>query len=131
MTTIAVPHGTADALARIHHFRGLDLPEAYELDDVTRFLLGRVPDADELIEQLGDDLDQLWSLLTDDYDDDQLDELSDRDFRRFDFATYGQEVSHRHSCTVARLVHDVEQRIHVARVVRAEQDRPTRTAVAS
>jgi hypothetical protein len=127
---LPVAHGTAEQLARIAHFRGLDLPEAHELDAVARFLIGRVTDPAEVLEHLHDELDQLWSLITEDFDDDQLDELTDDDWSRHSFATYQQEVDHRHCATVARLVHDIEGHIHLARIVHAENTRPVRTAVA-
>jgi hypothetical protein len=125
-----VPHGTADALARCWHFRQLTdtLPDAHELDPVLAFLVGPVGDRRELVEQLGEDLDHLWSLLTEDYDDDQLDELSDADWERWSFATYQQEADHRHGLTVARLVEEIECAIWVHRVRAAEQ---TRSGVAA
>ncbi len=118
--------GTAETLARCWHFRQLTdtLPEAHELDPAIRFLLGRVTDHDEVLEHLTEDLDQLWSLLTEDFDDDQLDELTDADWERHSFSSYQQEVDHRHSLTVARLVADIESHIALARQVHAEQQRP-------
>lgn len=130
MTVHPVAHGTADALARIWHFRQLTdtLPDAHELDAVTRHLIGRVPDHHDVLEHLADDLDQLWSLTTEDFDDDQLDELTEDDWAKHSFVTYQQEIDHRHLATVARLVWDIESHIHLARLVHAETERP---AVAS
>lgn len=127
---LPVQHGTAEQLARLHHFRGLDLPEAHELDPVFRFLIGRVADPAEVLEQLADELDQLWSLVTEDYDDDQLDELSEADWERHSFSSYQQEVDHRHSATVSRLVGDIEGHIWLHRVVHVERARIVWTAVA-
>lgn len=120
--------GTADALARVAHFRNLTatLPEAHELDDVIRFLLGAVDDTATLMAALAEDLDRLWSLATDDFDDDQLDDLSEDDFRRFDFPTYGQEIAHRRTATVDRLSDEVDRRIFLARY-RAAHQVPTTT----
>lgn len=133
ITAQPAAHGTAEQLARLIHFRALEdaLPDAHELDPVIRFLIGRVDDAHELVAQLLDELDQLWSLITEDFDDDQLDELTDEDWSRHSFSTYQQEVDHRHSATVARLVGDIEGHISLARTVHAENSRPIRTAVAS
>lgn len=128
---LPVLNGTAEALARIVHFRALDLPDAHELDAVARLLIGRVTDHREVLEQLHDELDQLWSLVTEDFDDDQLDELTEVDWSRHSFATYQQEVDHRHLMTVARLVGSIEGHIGLARIVHAENTRPVRSAVAS
>jgi hypothetical protein len=128
-----VAHGTAEALARLQHFRGLTdaLPDAHELDPVMRFLVGPVGDARQVLEQIGDELDQLWSLVTEDFDDDQLDELTGADWERHSFATYGQEVAHRHAATVARLVYAIEGHVALHRVIHAEQQRPARTGAAA
>lgn len=118
-----VRHGTADALARLHHFRQLTdaLPEAHELDPVIRFLIGAVTDPGQVLEHLGDELDLLWSLLTEDYDIHQLDELTDDDWARFSFPTAQQETDHRWATTVVRLVGDIEGHIRMARERRAER----------
>jgi hypothetical protein len=126
-----VAHGTAEQLARIRQFRGLDLPEAHELDPVARFLIGRVPDPAEVLEQITDELDQLWSLITEDFDESDLDELSEDDWARHSFATQQQEVDFRHAATVSRLVYAIEGHIALHRIIRAENERPVRTAVAS
>ena len=116
-TATVVAHGTAETLARVLHFRQLSatLPEAHELDPVLRFLLGRVTDPAEVLEHLHDELDHLWSLITEDFDDEQLDELTDADFDRYDFPTYQQEVDHRYAITRDRLVGDIESYIRMAR----------------
>jgi hypothetical protein len=128
---LTVQHGTAEQLARLQHFRGLTdtLPEAHELDPVARFLIGRVADPREVLEHLADELDQLWSLITEDFGDDQLDELTEDDWARHSFATQQQESDHRHSATVARLVGDIEGYIWLHRVVHFERNRIVRTAV--
>lgn len=122
MRPAPVAAGTAETLARVHHVRQLTdaLPEAHELDPVLRFLLGRVTDPAEVLEQLHDELDQLWSLLTEDYDDEQLDELTDADWQRHSFSSYQQEADYRHSLTVSRLVADVEGHIWRARLTHFE-----------
>lgn len=128
---LPVQHGTAEQLARIHHFRQLTdpLPDAHELDPVARFLIGRVGDAREVLAHLADELDQLWSLITEDFDDDQLDELTEDDWARYSFATQQQEIDHRHAATVARLVGDIEGYIWLHRVIHVERARIVRTAV--
>ena len=133
MTAAQVLYGTADALARLLHFRSLTdaLPDAHELDPVIRFLLGPVDDPAEVLEHLADELDQLYSLVTEDFDDDQLDELTEADWERHSFATYAQEVEHRHAATVARLVYAIEGHIAFHRIIHAENARGFRTAVAS
>lgn len=122
---LPVAHGTAEQLARLRHFRQLDLPEAHELDPVARFLIGRVGDATEVLEQITDELDQLWSLITEDFDDDQLDELTEDDWARHSFATQQQEADHRHTATVARLVYAIEGHIALHRIIHAETGRTT------
>ncbi len=130
----AVAHGTAETLARVAHFRGLTdtLPEAHELDPVIRFLLGAVTDPAEILGHLHDELDQLWSLITEDYDDDQLDELTDDDWARNSFATGQQETDHRWALTVTRLSDDIENYIRMAREWHAAQRaEATRTGAAA
>lgn len=114
---LPVPHGTAEQLARVHHFRQLTdtLPEAHELDPVIRFLLGRVTDHREVLEQLHDELDQLWSLVSGDFDDDQLDELTDDEHAAAFFPSYGYEVDARYTKTRDRLIAEIEGVIWRAR----------------
>lgn len=121
MNPAEVHPGTAETLARVAHFRGLTdaLPEAHELDPVIRFLIGRVGDPDEVLEQLHDELDQLWALSTDDWEPSMLDELTDDERTRYSFPTYDAEVLHRHGLTVARLVADIEGVIWRARIAAA------------
>ncbi len=128
-----VRHGTAETLARVLHFRQLTdtLPEAHELDPVIRFLLGRVTNPTELLDHLRDDLDQLWALATDDYDDDQLDESTDTDWEQHSFPTWQQEMEYRYSITADRLVHDVENHIRVARARHAQQPTTARKGTAA
>lgn len=118
MTPAPVLYGTADALARVWHVRQLPdtLPEAHELDPVLRHILGPVTDPAAILQHLRDDLDQLWSLLTEDYDaDTDLDDVPFEDWLRYDFPTFQQEVEYRYSITVDRLVHDIESYIRMAR----------------
>ena len=125
-----VTHGTAEALARIHHFRQLTdtLPEAHELDPVLRFLVGPVGDATEVLEHVHDELDQLWSLVTEDFDADQLDEIPEQDWERHSFGTQQQETDHRHLATVTRLVYAIEGHIALHRVIHAQTGRTLHTA---
>jgi len=126
MTPAVVAHGTAETLARVAHFRQLTatLPEAHELDPVIRFLIGRVTDPAEVLEHLHDELDLLWSLITEDFDVDQLDDIPEPEWVRHSFATVQQETDHRHLLTVARLVNDIEGHIRLARARRVENERP-------
>jgi hypothetical protein len=130
---LPVLHGTAEQLARIAHFRQLTatLPEAHELDPVARFLIGSVRDHHQLLEHLAVELDQLWSLLTADFDDDQLDELTEADWCRHSFATQQQEIEHRHMATVTRLVDDIENHIRLHRVIYVESQYVYPTAVSA
>ena len=126
---VPVAHGTAEQLARVHHFRGLTdtLPEAHELDPVLFFLLGRVDNPREVLEHLGDDLDTLWSLLTEDFDvDSDLDELTEGEWLVCDFPTAQQELDFRFAKTVARLADEVESAIRLARTVAVERRRAER-----
>jgi thiamine pyrophosphate-dependent acetolactate synthase large subunit-like protein len=125
-----VRHGTAEALARLQHFRQLTdpLPDAHELDQVIRFLVGPVHDATQVLEQIGDELDQLYDLVTEDYFLDQLDELTDDDWARHSFATYQQETDHRHAVTVSRLIYAIEGHIVLHRVIHAEHGRTVHPA---
>lgn len=134
MSPAAVAHGTAETLARVHHFRQLTdaLPEAHELDPVVRFLLGRVTDPAEIVGHLHDELEQLWSLITEDYSDEQLDELTEGDWERYSFSTQEQEVDHRYAITRDRLSHDIECYIRMAREWHAqERAEAARTGVAA
>lgn len=107
----------AENLARLAHFRGLDLPEAAELDFVAWHLLAAVGDS---IDQaavwllLQDDCRALWHLITDGWDADDLDEISEDDWARHSFATQQQEIDHRYTATRERLCHDIEHAVAVA-----------------
>ncbi len=118
MTATTVGYGTADALARIWHVRQLTdtLPEAHELDPALRHILGPVTDPAAILQHLRDQLDQLWSLLTEDYDaDNDLDEVPEADWLRYSFPDGQQEIEYQYSITVDRLVHDIESYIRMAR----------------
>lgn len=105
---LPVCHGTAEALATVAHFHALDGPDADGLRRVWRLLIGPVADADELFELLRDDLERLWSLINDDWDEPDLDDLTEADFPRFDFPTRQQELEHRLGATIERLSSEVE-----------------------
>lgn len=128
-----VRHGTAEQLARIAHFRALETVQPEELDAVALFLIGQVGDPMEklaLWNDLRDDCERLWYLITSDWDDRELDELTDADWHRHQFATQEQELAHRWSRTRDRLAAEIEGCIDRHRVIHAERTRP-RTAVAS
>jgi hypothetical protein len=118
--------GTAENLARLAHFRALDLPEADELDSVAYQLLGAVGDTNakrELWEQIrvGDGR-ELWFLIAADWDDRDLDELTEEQYRRLEPADHAEELDARYEVTRDRLVHDIERTIWLARARAAEID---------
>lgn len=123
ITTAPVAPGTAENLARLSHFRGLEHTQPEELDAVAYFLIGDVGGAMRaatLWQQLCEhDAAQLWHLITDDWDDRDIDDPIDEDAA----LTTPQELEARHERTVARLVWDIEQRISVARYDAAEAKR--------
>lgn len=128
-----VAHGTAEQLARLTHFRALDLPEVAELDAVALFLIGDVGDPTDklrLWQELRTDCLALWYLIASDWDDRDLDELTDADWMRHSFATQEQELAHRYGVTRDRLVSEIEGCIWRHRYSQAERTRPARTAVA-
>jgi hypothetical protein len=119
----AITPGLAEQLARIAHFRALHLPEVDELDPVAFHLIGKVGslvDQAVLWERLQEDAIRLWHLLIDDWDDRDLDELTEDEWRRLDFQTQQAEIDHRYTATRARLAHDIEQAVWLARYRHAE-----------
>jgi hypothetical protein len=123
----AVRPGTAENLARLAHFRGLDLPEADELDSVAYQLLGDVGDTNakrELWEQLRDgDGRSLWYLIADDWDDRDLDELTEAQCTRLPLTATEDEVTQlRYEVTRERLLGDIERTVWLARARAAEID---------
>jgi hypothetical protein len=127
--------GTAEQLARLAHFRALNLPEVDELDAVACFLIGDAGDSQarrELWEQLRDDAERLFHLITDDWDSDDLDELTERQCMRLPLVALEQEiVDARYAATRERLAADIEGTVRLARYTAAENRRNARTAVAS
>lgn len=118
--------GMAEQLARIAHFRSLDHPEAAELDAVVFWLAGpQVPlvDAAVLWSELREPAEHLWHLITGDWDEDDLDELSESDWLRYSFATQQQEVDHRYHATRDRLVDEIESSVALARLMARETQR--------
>lgn len=117
------PRVHPEHLARLAHFRSLDLPEAHELDFVAWHLLACVGDTiatAAVWEQIQDDCNRLWHLITDDWDaDTDLDELTEDDWARYSFATQQQEVDHRYAATRERLCHDIEHAVALAVARRA------------
>lgn len=119
-----VKHGTAEQLARLAHFRALDLPEATELDEIATFLIGDVGqalDRRDLWQRLQDDAEKLWHLITSDWDTDDLDEIPDADWERHDFATHEQELAHRYGVTRNRLVDGIEMTLRWERSATAHR----------
>ena len=122
MTATPVLHGTAETLARVHHMRQLTdaLPDAHELDPVIRFLLGPVGDAALVVEQIADELDQLWSLVTEDWSESDLDEIPEEDWTRYSFSSREQETAHQWGLTVNRLQYGIEAHVALHRLIHAE-----------
>jgi hypothetical protein len=122
-----VANGTAEQLARLAHFQAMEETQPEELEAVALFILGRVRRdvVDRVLfwADLQPDCEQLWHLITDDWDDRDLDEVPEVDWARFDFATAEQELAHRHERTRGRLVDEIELAIAVARTATAENDR--------
>jgi len=117
-TVQPVPHGLAEQLARVAHFRELDHPEAHELNCVARFLIGDVGGrdaADLLWVQLRDDCLRLWHLVTDDWDDRDLDELTAAQYERLGVCSYELEQHARFERTRDRLSSEIETAVHAAR----------------
>lgn len=132
-----VQHGLAEQLARIAYFAVLELPEAGELNEVAAFLIGDVGEALDramLWDQLQEPAIQLWHLVTDDWDEGDLDEIPEADWQRFDFATQQQEIDHRYTLTRERLADEIEHAIRRSRYAamfarRSEQRRAHAVAV--
>jgi len=125
--TVSVQHGVAEQLARLSHFALLDLPEVHEISRVADFLIGDVGGAAQarrLWNELHADCHRLWHLISDDWDDRDLDELSFADARRMDpGATAEQELMVRYERTRDRLVADIEDRIGRGRYTAVEMRR--------
>ncbi|TFV91375.1 hypothetical protein [Blastococcus sp. CT_GayMR16] len=123
--TVSVRSGLAEQLARLAHFADLDLPEVQELDAVACFLIGDVGDATaktELWEQLkAGDAARLWYLISDDWDDRDLDDAIDTDAG----LTREQEEQARYERTRNRLCSDIERTVYLARYRAAEARRGT------
>jgi len=125
-TVQLVQHGVAEQLARVAYFRTMEHPQADELDCVARFLLGAVGGreaTDLLWSQLRDDCQRLWHLITDDWDDRDLDELTDGEWARSSFPSAGYEIDARYEKTRDRLTGEIESAIYRARVAAVEARR--------
>jgi hypothetical protein len=107
----ALPHGTAEALAVCAHLEQLTDTlggDAAEVSRIYRPLLGlNHADTTEVIEHLRDELGQLWSLISDDYTDDDLDDLPD--LPRYNAMPAAQAVFEAHDRTIARLTEQIER----------------------
>ena len=125
---LPVPFGTAQALATLAHFETLDNPDNDSLRHAWRLLIGPVPNPDEVWEHLTDELLQLWRLTSEDWDwdEDQLDELTEADWARYSFATQQQEIDQRLGMTIERLSSQIEGYIVRKRYELAELERATR-----
>jgi hypothetical protein len=118
--------GTAEHLARLAQLRWQDTPDAYAADEVAWWLLGDVGDAiakRALWQRVRDDCRHLWFLVAADWDEDDLDSLTEQECELYSFATVEQELAHRHTATRDRLVADIEGAIWTARYRAHEQRR--------
>jgi hypothetical protein len=111
--TQTVPAGAAIQLARLAHFADLDMPEAVELKFTGYWILGAVGDPAPLWEALHDDAIRLWHLISDDWDDRDLDELPEVDY----FPGMAPQVAEsvRYARTRTRLECEIEHRVWLAR----------------
>lgn len=115
---VEVPYLLADQLARLSHFTALDLPEVRELDEVACWLIGRVHCASVVWADLRPVAEHLFRLISDDWDDDDLDDARDGDPILTD-----DEVEARHTRTVERLRCEIDNVIGFARLRYAELSR--------
>jgi hypothetical protein len=125
--------GTAENLARLAQLAWQDTPDAYTADEVAEWLLGDVGDRAAVWDHLRPDCQLLWHLVSEDWDEDDLDSLTEQAAELYSFATVEQELAHRHTATRDRLVADIEGAIWTARYRaheqrRAEQRRAHRAA---
>lgn len=126
-TAEQVRPGLAENLARLAYFRLMEHPQSDELDAVAMYLLGDVGDAmskRDLWERVQPQCEHLWHLITDDWDDRDLDELTEAQAVRLPLtATEDDQQALRHEATVSRLVFEIERDIHLARVGEARCNR--------
>lgn len=120
-------HGLAEQLARLAHFSSLDLPDVAELDAVALHLIGVPGDPAreaDLWQQLKEgDATTLWHLLIDDWLEEDLDDIPERDWTRYSFATRQQEEQHRYAVTFHRLCAQIESDVAWARLAAREDAR--------
>lgn len=129
MTPAPVRTGTAEQLARIAWHRGLEAADPTELDSVALFLIGpggSVQARLDLWENLRDDCLHLWHLITADWDDADLDELTDQQWDDLFLVDRHAEEAARHHITVNRLIGEIEGAIWRHRYTAAERERATR-----
>jgi hypothetical protein len=115
--------GTAENLARLAQLRWQDTPDAYAADEVAAWLLGAVGDRAALWSRLQADCQLLWHLLSEDWDEYDVDALTEQAAELCSFATVEQELAHRHTATRDRLVTEIEGAIWTARYRAHEQRR--------
>jgi hypothetical protein len=115
--------GTAENLARLAQLRWQDTPDAYAADEVAEWLVGAVGNRAAMWARLRPDSRHLWFLVSEDWDEDDLDSLTEQECELYPFATVEQELAHRHTATHDRLVADIEGAIWTARYRAHEQRR--------
>ena len=122
-TRTPLANGTAEALAVCAHLEQLTDTlgcDAAEVSRIYRPLLGlNHADTSEVVGHLRDELDQLWRLISCDWDDDDVDELPDHP--RFDAMTVDQAQNEAASRTAARLVEQIERYVEQRRQLTTAQ----------
>lgn len=125
-TAQPVTAGLAESLARCAYFRLLDHPQADELDVVARYLIGNVGDPEasrDLWRQLQPTCEHLWHLITDDWTERDLDELTDAQWEALVLPTHETELDTRRENTIARLAGEIEGAILAHRIGAARAKR--------
>lgn len=123
-----VRYGTADQLARLAHFAGLEDVQPEELDEIAYWLIGGpgVPLADRQAcwQRIQTDCNTLWHCITDDYEPElDLDELPEDLWRTEHFATAADELERRLEITVERLRAEIEHAVWLSRYCATEARR--------
>lgn len=116
--TEPVREGTAVQLARAAYFSLCDNPQSDELVSLGLWLLGDVGGASAayaLWRDLEGDLIRLWHLITDDWDDGDLDELPESVAERMAGVPSMWLLEARHEATRDRLICQVHTRVWAAR----------------
>jgi hypothetical protein len=112
---LRIRHGLAEQLARLSHFATLGLPESHEMDEVACWLIRPVENAAAVWRDILPVCEHLHRLITEDWDDDDLDPC-----REDDPVLAVHAVAARHARTVERLTCEIENTVGFARLRHAE-----------